>query len=58
MVELIENETFDPSVSVEIWIDFCSYFKPNKYIAEMYKLIKEKLEIKEKNYKQDRIWNG
>ena len=47
VIELLDSGKFDPSPSVEIWIDFCSAFKNNKLATEMYKKIMEKLKSQE-----------
>lgn len=38
---LIEEKLFDPKISMEIWITYCSQFKPDRSVVELYKAIEK-----------------
>ena len=48
MNELMDWELFDPSNQLEIWIHFCSYFKFYSFVADLHKMIKKFLKLREK----------
>lgn len=47
VTQLMEEKLFDPSVSLEVWITFCSQFRTDRFVAAMHKMIEQTLKTKD-----------
>lgn len=45
--DLMKKGLFDPSSSLEVWITLCSYFKTDRFVASMHKMIEQTLKAKD-----------